>query len=75
MPSSLENIVYLELCRRGYRVFVGKTEDGEIDFVAERLHEKIEDNCTPFHYPVPSAPLSGNPKLSLQKMYFPYYEK
>ena len=39
--SSLENIVYLELCRRGYRVFVGKTEDGEIDFVAERLNEKI----------------------------------
>lgn len=38
---SLENIVYLELCRRGYRVFVGKTEDGEIDFVAERLNEKI----------------------------------
>lgn len=39
--SSLENIVYLELCRRGYRGFVGKTEDGEIDFVAERLNEKI----------------------------------
>jgi predicted AAA+ superfamily ATPase len=39
--SSLENIVYLELCRRGYTVNVGKTSDGEIDFVAVRQNEKI----------------------------------
>ena len=39
--SSLENIVYLELCRRGYTVNVGKTADGEIDFVAARQNEKI----------------------------------
>lgn len=39
--ASLENIVYLELCRRGYSVNVGKTRDGEIDFVATRLNEKI----------------------------------
>ena len=37
----LENIVYLELCRRGYTVNVGKTSDGEIDFVAVRQNEKI----------------------------------
>lgn len=39
--SSLENIVYLELCRRGYTVNVGKTGDGEIDFVATRQNEKV----------------------------------
>lgn len=31
----LENIIYLELLRRGYRVFVGEAEDGKVDFVAE----------------------------------------
>ena len=41
VASSLENIVYLELCRRGYTVNIGKTADGEIDFVAARQNEKI----------------------------------
>lgn len=41
VASSLENIVYLELCRRGYVVSVGKAGDCEIDFVAVRQNEKI----------------------------------
>ena len=41
VASSLENIVYLELCRRGYTVYVGKTGSGEIDFIAVRQNEKI----------------------------------
>jgi predicted AAA+ superfamily ATPase len=37
----LENIVFLELKRRGFRVFVGKTGSNEIDFIAEKQNEKI----------------------------------
>ena len=41
VASSLENVVYLELCRRGYAVYIGKTGDGEVNFVATRQNEKI----------------------------------
>jgi hypothetical protein len=37
----LENIVMLELKRRGYQVFTGKWDDREIDFVAEKQEAKI----------------------------------
>lgn len=41
VASSLENVVYLELCRRGYIVYIGKTGDGEVNFVATRQNEQL----------------------------------
>lgn len=37
----LENMVFMEMLRRGYAVTVGKIEDREIDFVCEKHGEKI----------------------------------
>jgi predicted AAA+ superfamily ATPase len=36
----LENIVYMELIRQGYNVYVGKFDTREVDFVAERIDGK-----------------------------------
>lgn len=41
VASVLENIVYLELRRRGFSVYIGKLSDKEIDFVAVRHEQKI----------------------------------
>lgn len=38
---AIENVVYNELLERGYDVYIGKTKDGEIDFIATRTDEKV----------------------------------
>lgn len=39
--SSYENVIYMELLRRGYEVYVGKYNDMGIDFIAIKPNEKI----------------------------------
>ena len=38
---AIENIVYNELLIRGYEVYIGKTKNGEIDFIATKTGKKI----------------------------------
>ena len=37
----LENVVFLELIRRDYNVYIGKVDSTEVDFIAEKPNEKI----------------------------------
>jgi hypothetical protein len=41
IAAMLENVVYLELLRRGYEVCIGKTPNGEIDFIATKQNDKL----------------------------------
>ncbi len=55
----LENVIYLELKRRGYDVYVGKNGAKEIDFIAKRRDETIEIQAT-IELPVGSNREIGN---------------
>ncbi len=63
MTFVLENIVYMELLRRGYMVTVGKIAGKEIDFVCEdkrnKLYVQVSSICWPRRIPFggSSAPL------------------
>ena len=39
--SSYENLIYIELLRRGYEVYIGQYNDKKIDFIAIKPNEKI----------------------------------
>ncbi len=41
MGHILENIIFLELKRRGYRIYIGKNEDNEIDFIIQDADDVI----------------------------------
>jgi predicted AAA+ superfamily ATPase len=76
----LENVVYLELLRRGNKVFIGKVDDKEVDFVTEgvngteyyqvaetvRGRETLERELAPL-----AAIKDHNPKYLLTRDYDP----
>ena len=37
----LENVVFIELKRRGFNVYIGKLKNSEVDFIAEKNQERI----------------------------------
>lgn len=41
VPSIVENIVFLELKRRSYDIYIGKLEERKIDFIGVKKNEKI----------------------------------
>ena len=55
----LENIIYMELLRRGYTVTVGKEGNKEVDFVCDKRGERIYIQVT-YLLASPGKPFSVN---------------
>jgi hypothetical protein len=73
----LENIVYLELLRRGYKVSVGSMTDTEVDFVAERNglveYYQVSLNMSAYEREIKSLDMikDHNPKTLIVMDYVP----
>ena len=73
----IENIVFLELIRRDYRVYIGKVGDTEVDFVAEKPTESIQSPETRERELRPLYMISDNYEkilLSMDKSYINSYD-
>jgi hypothetical protein len=70
----LENIVYMELLRRGYKVYVGSAPEGkEIDFIAESKSEKIYAQVSMGFFNSPSTyHREFDPLVSIKDSYHKY---
>lgn len=67
----IENIVYLELVRRDFRVYIGKVGDREVDFIAEKPDEKVYIQVTESM----SSPETRDRELRPLRMIKDNYEK
>jgi hypothetical protein len=68
----LENLVFLELKRRGYAVYVGKLGDREIDFVAERAGAKVYIQVAYKLESTPTVDREFGPLLAINDQYPKY---
>jgi len=68
----LENIVFCELIRRDYKVYIGKFKDKEIDFIAEKNNQKIYIQVTYKMESKKTIDREFEPLLSLEDHYPKY---
>lgn len=66
-----ENIVFLELIRRDYRVYIGKVGETEVDFVAEKPNDKLYIQVTESM----QSPVTRERELKPLRMIADNYEK
>lgn len=65
----IENIVFIELLRRGYRVDIGKYDDREVDFIARR------GNKTEYYQVMMQLPVNNNREIGNLKYINDNYKK